>query len=196
MLQGGAPLALRVSFERICYFPNPESRTIPIPDPHPLTFPAMHRLRSGAEYQRVYARRVSVAGPGFPLAGCENGCRIARLGLSVSRRVGKAVTRNRWKRLLREAFRLEQQALPPGVDLVAIPREAEPPPLVELRTAFVDVAGELLRRLRRYPPRAAKPGEEIRRKKSKEGERLKSLFCGKNFVLGCHWLCQCFFKQG
>lgn len=122
----------------------------------------------------MYARRVSVTGPGFALAGGENSLPHARLGLSVSRRVGKAVARNRWKRLLREAFRLEQQQLPPGVDLVAIPRAAEPPPLDELRAAFVDVAAEVLRRLRRYPPRAAKPGEDVRRKKSKERKKGKS----------------------
>ncbi len=131
-------------------------------------------MRHGAEYSRVYARRVSVAGPGFSLAACENALPHARLGLSVSRRVGKAVQRNRWKRLLREAFRLEQRQLPTGIDLVAIPRAAEPPPLEELRAALVDVADEAARRLRRYPPRAANTGEEGRRKKSKESKKGKS----------------------
>lgn len=138
------------------------------------TFPAALGLRHGAEYQRVYARRVSVAGPGFSLAGGESTLPHARLGLSVSRRVGKAVTRNRWKRLLREAFRLEQQHLPPGVDLVAIPRTAEPPPLAELRAALIEVAGEVLRRLRRYPPRVAEPGKKVRRKKSKDNKKGKT----------------------
>ncbi len=44
----------------------------------------------------------------------------ARLGLSIGRRVGGAVVRSRLKRLLREAFRLEQHALPPGFDLVVV----------------------------------------------------------------------------
>ncbi len=45
-----------------------------------------------------------------------------RLGLSVSRKVGGAVERNRVKRLLREAFRTEGAVLPPGTDVVLVAR--------------------------------------------------------------------------
>ncbi len=44
------------------------------------------------------------------------------MGLSVSRRVGGAVERNRVKRLLREAFKYEGAALPPGTDVVLVAR--------------------------------------------------------------------------
>ena len=46
----------------------------------------------------------------------------ARFGLSVSRKLGPAVRRNRLKRLLREAFRLTRSRLDPCADIVAYPR--------------------------------------------------------------------------
>jgi ribonuclease P protein component len=92
-------------------------------------FPARYRLRSAADFARVYQRRASASDDLLLVYARENGLGHARLGLSVSRKVGGAVKRNRWKRILREAFRLSREELPTGIDVVVIPRGATVPPL-------------------------------------------------------------------
>lgn len=51
----------------------------------------------------------------------------ARLGLSVSRRIGNAVARNAWKRRLREAFRVARQQIPAGQDYLVVVRSGTAP---------------------------------------------------------------------
>jgi ribonuclease P protein component len=70
-----------------------------------------------------------------------------RLGLSVSRKLGAAVVRNRWKRLLREAFRRHRTRLPEGVDLIVIPKIAAPPHYNDVVASFCAVAGRAARRI-------------------------------------------------
>ena len=81
--------------------------------------------------------------------GCENGLDHPRLGLSVSRKVGGAVVRNRWKRLLREAFRLVRRELPRGIDLVVIPRAQVEPELQRLMASLAELARRAERKLQR-----------------------------------------------
>ncbi len=49
-----------------------------------------------------------------------------RLGTAVSKKVGKAVRRNRIKRLIRECFRKNRQAVPGDIDLVVVPKKKIP----------------------------------------------------------------------
>ena len=51
-----------------------------------------------------------------------NGLGYSRLGLIVGRKHGRAIRRNRIKRLLREAFRLSRPELPEGLDIICTPR--------------------------------------------------------------------------
>ena len=81
-----------------------------------------YRITRGAEFERAYRRRLTAGDHCLLVFVFPNGLPHARLGLSVLRKVGGAVVRNRWKRCIREAFRLLRDQLPAGVDLVVIPR--------------------------------------------------------------------------
>lgn len=110
-------------------------------------FPAEQRIRRNADFQRVYRQRCRASDHRLLACGCPNGLAHARLGLSVSRKLGGAVVRNRWKRLLREAFRLVRARLPSGVDLIVIPRPGVEPDLPGLLESLPLLAERLARRL-------------------------------------------------
>jgi ribonuclease P protein component len=83
-------------------------------------FPAVLRVKRGEDFDRAYALRRRKDCGGIIVYGVRNGLPVTRLGLSVSRKVGGAVARNRMKRMLREAFRAA--VLPAGLDLVVVAR--------------------------------------------------------------------------
>ena len=85
-------------------------------------FTRRERLAQKREFDRVFAEGRSFRTPEIIVRASPNGLPHSRIGLSVGRRLGGAVRRNRIKRLLREAFRLNKQRLAVACDLVIIPR--------------------------------------------------------------------------
>jgi ribonuclease P protein component len=81
-----------------------------------------YRLRSQADFDRVYATKAYAADEVLVVNAALSDLPYPRLGLSVSRKVGNAVCRNAWKRRIREAFRLARPRLPAGIDLVVRPK--------------------------------------------------------------------------
>jgi ribonuclease P protein component len=114
-----------------------------------LKFRKEEHLRHPWEFKRVFERRCSVSNASLIVYAVPNERAFSRLGLSVSRKAGPAVHRNRVRRLYREAFRLSRLELPTGLDLVLIPRGRDEPTLSDLRNALPVLVHSLARRLGR-----------------------------------------------
>ena len=118
------------------------------------TFRRHERINDPKHFRRAFDRRRSAADDVLVVYGAENGLDHARLGISVSRKkIRRATGRNRFKRLVREAFRLSKAELPAGVDLVVVPRGATLT-FAHARRALPDLAKAVARRLRLSPTQA------------------------------------------
>ena len=87
-------------------------------------FSKKERLRKRGEFLDLYERGDKIQSTYFVLYMLENGRSCHRLGITVSRKIGIAVVRNRIKRRLREIFRANKQAISPYCDLVVNAKRA------------------------------------------------------------------------
>ena len=84
------------------------------------TFPKTTRIARKAEIDLVYREGRRASDQLMRVHVRPNDLGFARLAISVPRRLCNAVKRNRWKRMIRESFRLNREKLS-AIDLLAIP---------------------------------------------------------------------------
>ncbi len=121
------------------------------------TQPATYRLRSQRDFRSVYGRGRRASGDWLTVVVWlrrPGEIPAPRIGLSVSKDHGGAVRRNKLKRVLREAFRMERAGMPPNVDVVLIPKKrADNMPLHEVRIELPTLIEKALRAPKRPPRR-------------------------------------------
>jgi ribonuclease P protein component len=79
-------------------------------------------LKKNHDFKLVYNAKKSFANRLLVIYYLPNGRDFNRLGLSVSKKVGNSVTRNRIKRLIRESYRLNEDSIKKGYDIIVIAR--------------------------------------------------------------------------
>jgi len=79
-------------------------------------------IKENRTFRRLYSKGKRIVSPLFILYVMPNRSEKQRLGITVSKKIGKAVERNRAKRIIREAFRLTKSELKPGFDIIFVAR--------------------------------------------------------------------------
>lgn len=103
-------------------------------------------LKKNNEFQKVYRKGTSQANRYLVMYVLENKERHMenRLGISVSKKVGNSVVRHRVTRLIRESYRLNEQAFRPGLDVVVVARpNAKDKSYQEIESALLHLAGRM-----------------------------------------------------
>ena len=106
----------------------------------------MHLCRS-EDFARIYAGGQRAGDQYLLIFATANAMNLNRLGLSISRKHGSAVLRNRKRRLIREAFRGLQHDLPKSYDLVVVPRMRDDSTLQDFRNSLRTLIRKLAKRL-------------------------------------------------
>ena len=85
------------------------------------------RVNKRSDYRAIYNQGVWRSSRHFTSVTCSNEKGTKRLGITVTKKAGNAVKRNRIKRLIREFFRLNKDLFPAGHDVVVMAKRNMPP---------------------------------------------------------------------
>ena len=111
-------------------------------------FPKSVRLVSQLDFDRVFHEGVVASDSVLVIHAVRGKQTWARIGLSVSKRVGNSPIRNRWKRLIREAFRRQKMELPLAIDMVVRPKRGAVPDYELVFASLLKLAVQLERKLK------------------------------------------------
>ena len=101
-------------------------------------------LKENRDFRRLYRKGATAVDRCMVLYCCRNRLGRNRYGFTVSTKLGKAVVRNRARRRLREAVRLEEGNLIPGWDIVVVARgRTHSVPFPRLRESYRKLCAEL-----------------------------------------------------
>ncbi len=99
-------------------------------------------LKKNRDFQTVYGKGKSFVNKYLIMYVYENGRQDTRIGISASRKFGNSVERHRFVRLVRESFRLNQDRLKDGVDIVVVARAAaKEKKFDKIESAFLHLCG-------------------------------------------------------
>ena len=101
-------------------------------------------LKKNYEFQRLYSKGKSAVTPYLVVYVRKTKKRTNRIGITVSTKLGKAVTRNRVRRRLREIYRLAEDRFAPGTEMVVVARvRAVKASYAQLDKAFMSACEKL-----------------------------------------------------
>ena len=101
-------------------------------------------LKENHIFRRLYQKGQSAVSPYLAVYIRRTGRPVSRLGITVSTKVGHAVVRNRVRRRLREIYRLHEDEIVPGLDIVVVARvRAASSDYWQLDRSFVKLCGKL-----------------------------------------------------
>ncbi|RPG22504.1 MAG: ribonuclease P protein component [Phycisphaera sp. TMED9] len=128
--------------------------------PPRFTFGSNDRLKGRRAFAAVHGARTRRESGPLLVYALPNDVDHLRLGISIGKRCGNAVRRNRLKRLIREAFRLNRADWPGGYDLMVVIRPHDELTVTDYASHLEDTIGRLDQQWRKRTQKTSESSED------------------------------------